>query len=154
MAANRPPDHIGFGERIGTAFQQVMRSWTMLFIFVAIWFVWWAKSPPQGGWTHFLLHFTDPFPYVFWGNVLAAVTFLDMIVVGISQVQQGKRQDEMLRTIYKVMHRLEEAERLQTQMVQNQMDSMSAIHLLIERDVKASEHINRLLEEARDEDRR
>ena len=153
MAAKHSPDHIGFGERIGTAFQQVMRSWTMLFVFVAVWILWWANNPPPGGWWYFLHHFHDPFPFPFWGNVLAAVTFLDMIVVGISQVQQGKRQDEMLRTIYKVMHRLEEAESLQTQMAQNQLDSMEAIHVLVERDVKAAEETNRILEEVRDEDR-
>ena len=151
MARKHHPDHVGIGERIGTAFQQIMRSWTMLLLFVATWIVWWGSSPPPGGWVHFLLHFHDSFPYPFWGNVLAAVTFLDMIVVGIAQVKQGQRQDELLKTITKMMHRLEDAERLQIQMAQNELDVMQAIHGLVERDIKTSEETNRLLEEGRND---
>jgi hypothetical protein len=91
------PERIGLGERIGNAFARALRSWPFLLLFLAQWVWWWAANPPPGGWRHFLTHFSDPFPYVFQGNWEANLTMLDIILFGIVQLEQGKRQDAIAR---------------------------------------------------------
>ena len=121
MEQQRP----GFGERISVGFTRAMRSWYFLLFFLVVWGAWWTVGAPTGGWWYFVTHWSDPFPFPFWGNCLAALTMVDLIVVGIAQVKQGDRQEA-------VLVRLEAAERLQTQMATNQLDTLKSLQTLME----------------------